>query len=115
MQGLLIEQDSKNFIRFDIYSSGSGALFYMGNFVNNTVASSSSKYITKTTPYYVRINRTGSVWTFYYSYDGITWTTAATLTRTMTIDSAGLYVGNCGTTSSNAPAFTGIADYFSKK
>ena len=115
IQGLLVQQDSTNFIRFDIFSSGSSALFYMGNFVNNSVASSSTKYITNTTPYYVRISRAGSVWTFYYSYDGITWTTATSLTRTMTTNSAGVYVGNCGTTSSNAPAFTGLVEYFSKK
>jgi len=115
IQGLLVQQDGTNFIRFDIYSSGSGVLFYMGNFVNNAVASSSAKYITRAATYYIRISRVGNVFTFYYSYDGITWTTAASLTRTMAANSAGLHAGNLGTTSTNAPAFTGIADYFSKK
>jgi regulation of enolase protein 1 (concanavalin A-like superfamily) len=115
MQGLLVEQDSKNFIRFDVYSSGSYTLWYLGSYVNGSPSISKWKTITKKAPYYVRIERVGNVFTFYYSYDGITWITATSFTRTMTPDSAGVYIANHGTTSSNAPAFTGMVEYFSKK
>jgi regulation of enolase protein 1 (concanavalin A-like superfamily) len=115
MQGLLVEQDARNFIWFGICSSGYGAVFYAGSYVNNQPAASLANYITKHAPYYLRIVRAGSLWKFYYSYDGAEWSAATDINRTMVTSSAGIYIGNDGVTNSNAPPFTGQAEYFSIK
>jgi hypothetical protein len=112
MQGLIVEQDSDDFIRFDVSSSGSSVGLYAAHFVNGTANRVLNTTISKATSYYLRINRQANQWTLNYSYDGTQWLNAAGFTRAMAVSSAGIYAGNFESTNSSAPRFTAAADYF---
>ena len=111
MQGLIIEQDSLNYIRFDVNSDGAGTRVFAGTvingagsaFVNTAVAPNGSA------PQYLRLVRSGVQWTPMYSFDGVTWTPAGTITQGLTVRSAGLYAGNAGAT---PPTHVATVDYF---
>ena len=112
LQGLLVQQDSKNTIRFEIWSNGSSARWYVESWVNGAAVLTLDKNFSFKAPYYVRIVRTGNVFGFYYSANGTNWIAAASTTRIMTPSSVGVYGGNAGTASAT---FTTLVDYFSKK
>jgi hypothetical protein len=112
LQGLLVQQDSKNLIRFEIWSNGSSARWYIESWVNGAINFTIDKNISFKAPYYLRITRAGDVWDFNYSHDGIDWLLARSVTVKMTPSSIGVYGGNCGTAST---AFTTLVDYFSIK
>ena len=62
-----------------------------------------------TTPLYMRINRTGDVWTLSYSFDNATWGIYKVFNHPMNVSAMGVYAGNGGTP---IPAFTANIDYF---
>ena len=62
MQGLLVVQDSSNFIRFDVYSYGSSVGVYAAHFANGAVNTVLNKVISKGASYYLRINRQANNW-----------------------------------------------------
>ena len=108
MQGFLVEQDADNWLRFDTYSNGSKQFV----FAAATIGGSSSTTISMQVPIgaspYMRVDRSGDLWTFEYSTDGQTWTTAGSFTQALNVSSVGLFAGN----SSSAPGFTAQVDYF---
>lgn len=111
MQGLLIEQDATNFLRFDYYSNGSVIKIFAASFVNGAVSVEQNATLPLSAPFYMAIDRVGDVFTQYFSTDGSTWTTSTSFTRSMTVAAVGAFVGNGGTGTS-PPAFTGQIDYF---
>ncbi len=60
-------------------------------------------------PLYLRLTRSGDLWSLEYAYDGVNWQDAGSFTCAMTVNSVGLYAGNAGST---APAHTTLVDYF---
>jgi hypothetical protein len=112
MQGIIIEQDKDNFLRFDFYSLNPqiwilAANINVGSFSiisNNPIGAVSNSAI----PLYMRVKRVGDSWTQNYSFDGITWITSASFNRALTVTSVGPFAGNAG----GNPAFTGLIDYF---
>jgi hypothetical protein len=108
-QGVLVQQDSDTYLRFDFYSDGTslklyGAIYHDGSrqvIRNGTVPNSA--------PAYLRLNRAGDHWIVDYSFNGTSWTPAAAFDYPMTVAAAGPFVGNEGT---SAPAFTALIDYF---
>jgi len=109
IQGLLVEQDSSNFIRFDFYSDGSNLRVFAASFQNGSPTVQVSDVIASGVPLYMRVKRVGNQWTQQYSYDGVNWQTAVSFTYSMTLGSASLFAGNAG---SNAPAYTALVDYY---
>ena len=109
LQGMLVEQDANNFIRFDFYSNGSALKVFAATFqagqptvrVNTTIATGG--------PLYMRVRREGDQWTQQYSYDGSNWQMAITFAHPLTVTTASLFAGNSG---SNAPAYTALVDYY---
>ncbi len=64
-------------------------------------------------PTYLRLNRTGSTYTGYYSADGVNWTKAGSFTdSSLTVTGLALYGSNYQSTPSNAPAITPSFDWF---
>ncbi|MFZ3384619.1 MAG: DUF1349 domain-containing protein, partial [Candidatus Methanoperedens sp.] len=112
MQGIIIEQDSDNFLRFDFVQHPGTLYVYAASFTGGAVPV--SRYTFGITPgtsnLYMRVNRTGDNWKQFYSLDGMNWIPAASFTHTLTVTSVGLFVGNAA--GATSPAFTGLFDYF---
>ncbi|MGE3166570.1 MAG: DUF1349 domain-containing protein [Planctomycetota bacterium] len=111
MQGLLIEQDAMNFLRFDYYSNGPETKIFAASFTNGAVSVKQNATLALTAPFYMAIGRQGDVFTQYFSTDGSNWTVSTSFTRDMVVNAVGVFVGNGGTGTS-PPAFTGQIDYF---
>ena len=109
MQGILIEQDASNWIRFDVYHNGTDLRIFAASIVNGVSTTRVNNRISPGSASYLRINRTGNQWTLQYSANGSTWTTAVSFSQALTVSSAGTYAGNLGQTS---PAYTSRVDYF---
>ncbi len=111
MQGLIIEQDSANFLRLDIHSDGANTKLYAATYTNGVTSVKQYQTIPKAAPYYLSIFRDANNWTFSYSYNGADWIVAATFQHPVNVTSVGFYAGN-HPADQNAPEFTGIVDYF---
>lgn len=109
-EGLVVEQDPNNYIRFNFIGRATGTQVYAASFVNGTPTTRYQTTIPNGTPLYMRVKREGNSWTHRYSYDGATWTVAGTFTHSMTMARIGVYFSNSAGPS--VPAFTGTADYF---
>jgi len=111
MQGILVEQDSGNLLRFDFHSYDSNTRIFAASFINGTPSTRVLSAITDTNvvPLYMRVEREGDQWTLSYSYDGENWTTSGSFVHPLTVTAVGPFVGNSG---SSPPAHTALIDYF---
>jgi hypothetical protein len=111
-QGIVIQQDASNYLRFDFVRESAATRFFSASFVANAPTVRKDVVITNTNPVYLRVKRAGNQWTGSYSSNGSTWTTGVTFSHTLIATSIGPFFGNQGNTPSASPAFTGIIDYF---
>src|SRR5690606_18249142 len=58
---------------------------------------------------HMRVQRSGNHWTQSYSYDGATWTDAATFQHSLEVASVGVFAANSG--GSSAPRLIASVDY----
>jgi regulation of enolase protein 1 (concanavalin A-like superfamily) len=112
MQGILIEQDSANYLRFDVYYDGWSAHLFAATFSGGAPTVRVDNPITKGGPVWLRLKRTGSTWTGSYSFDGNTFVTGVSFTQQMKVAKAGLFAGTNGENGGPAPAFTALVDYW---
>ncbi|UWQ48125.1 cadherin-like domain-containing protein [Leisingera aquaemixtae] len=108
LQGILVEQDAGNWVRFDTYSDGNVLRVFAGVTVNGASSSRVNAVIPAGEAQYLRVDRAGDVWTYEYSADGISWTTAVSFTHALTASSAGVFAGN----TAQAAGYTAQVDYF---
>lgn len=109
LQGVIVEQDVDDFLRFDFYSTGGEVRVFAARFVAGSPATIANVAVpVGDAPMYLRVNRSGDAWVLEWSGDGVTWTAAASFTHEMTVTSAGVFAGNAG---SAAPAHTALVDY----
>ena len=113
-EGILVEQDSTNFLRFDVVYAGSQGptLFAAGlnganerTFINTPITLPQG-------PLVLRLARSGNVWTGSWSTDGQTLTPAPSFTFDLNVAEVGPFAGTWNPTSNNVPAFTATVDYF---
>ncbi len=109
-QGVIVEQDSTHYVHADIVQNYFQTAFVVKAVSGTTVTTVASFEIYNKPSIVLRVARSGNGWSFGYSYDGLHWTAAATLTQTLTVAHAGVFGGNFGGASS--PAFTAKVDYF---
>ncbi len=109
VQGIIVEQDSNNFIRFDFVKDATRTRAFAASFTNGIPGVKFDVPINYGNPLYLRVKRVGNQWTQYYSYNGIDWTTVGTFSRTLTVTAVGPFAGNAG---NPAPAFICNIDYF---
>jgi GH18 family chitinase len=111
IQGMIIEQDSRNYLRFDFHSDGSATKLFAASFVNGTPTQRVNRTIAANgvIPLYMKVRRQGALWTHSYSFDGKTWTVAHSFTHALKVTKVGVFISNEG---DPAPAFTGLVDYF---
>ena len=112
-QGIIIEQDAGNWLRFDVYDASdtvAGDTLYVGNTVGGTTVAVpfGGAGISDGAAMYLRVARSGDLWTFTYSGGGSVWTTATTLIQALTVTAVGVYAGN----PVEALPFTSEVDYF---
>jgi len=106
-QGILVSQDSDNFIRFDFYQNRSGATtrIFAATFTAGSPTQQVKTEIAGGEPQYLRVTRNGNQWTQYYSYDGVTWLTAVIFTHDVVVSSIGLFAANYDSSSSEYTVF----------
>lgn len=108
--GVYIEEDNEKHIKFNIQHDGSGYKVAAYTFLNGSNQPAQvNQSVTVTPPTWLRVNRTGDSWMLSYSNNGTTFTEAASFDFAMTVNAVGPFVGNAG---KNAPAVTGLIDYF---
>ncbi|MFN0158705.1 MAG: immunoglobulin domain-containing protein [Bacteroidota bacterium] len=108
-QGILIQQDVNNFIRFDFVRNSNKTRLFSASIANNTATTRKDTTIIHATTLYLRVKRIGNQWTQSFSYNGTTWITGAVFNHTLNVSALGPFVGNAGST---PPAFTALIDYF---
>ncbi|MEE9412186.1 MAG: DUF1349 domain-containing protein [Methylococcales bacterium] len=109
LQGITIEQDTTNLLRFDFYSDGTVTKVFSASFVNGSPTVRKQMVITKGAPLYLRVSREGDQWTMSYSYDSNNWNDSVSFTHRLTVTSVGIFAGNTG---APAPTHTALIDYF---
>ncbi len=107
-QGLLFEESAEHFLRFDIYSDGNSMRMYAAAINQGGSATFISQELPDGFPWHLRVERAGDVWRAYHSFTGANWTLGGEFTYAMTVNAAGPFVANAG---SSTPAFTGVIDY----
>jgi FG-GAP-like repeat len=113
-EGILVEQDSGDFLRFDVlYNGTTGPELFAQGVTGTTSKTFISTQITlPKAPLVLRLARNGNTWTGSWSGDGTTFTAAPSFTFDLNVASIGPYAGNYASSSFNSPAFTAIVDYF---
>jgi hypothetical protein len=116
VEGILVQQDTKNFIFVDVYHDGITPRLFAVATTNNTPHAAYNNPITippGTTSIWIRLNRTGTTWTQSWSVDGKAYNTAPPFTQSITVNAIGPAAGNdTGQNNSPAPTFIGAVDYF---
>ena len=130
IQGVIVEQDENNFVRFDFFSDGTNTRYFAAVFVNGLLPAAKLNGVVPNAgaPTYMRVRRSNDQWVMIYSLDGNNWTTAGTFVHPLTVSSVGPFFGNVdgsaasyltpelyqpdAVSETTAPAFTGLLDYF---
>ncbi len=114
-QGILVEGDAHDYIRLEISANGSRVALSANTIIAGTqtqkfLIAPFSAYVV---PTYLRLNRTGSTYTAYYSGDGTNWTQAGSFAdSSLTVTGLALYGSNFQSNPANAPAITPSFDWF---
>jgi hypothetical protein len=116
-EGVIVEQDSNTFLRFDLHSDGNllnlfSAAISDGAAVSGTVMNVSLPSGTGTAPFWMRLKRAGDTWTQSWSIDGVNFAVGNVITYHMTASRIGPFAGNGNNPGQPAPSFTGAVDYF---
>ncbi|MBI5471263.1 MAG: hypothetical protein HY961_02855 [Ignavibacteriae bacterium] len=113
LEGMLVQQDTANFLRFNLQSDGSAIKALAVSFVGGvaTMRFETSLGVNNIAPLYLRVTRVGNTWSLLHSMNGSTWTTAGSFSHTVTVSSIGVFAGNAG----GNPALTCLVDYFKNR
>jgi hypothetical protein len=115
LQGIVVEQNNSNIIRFDFTTSASSPNFriycatYSGGFSSGNVRVNQEIGPQGTRPLWMRVERAGNTWTQSYSFNGSDWTVATTFVHALTVARVGVFAGNAG---SSPESHTALVDYF---
>ena len=115
MQGIVIQQDAQNFVRFDFeYNNGLKAFampFQAGSPINQRKIS--VDILNPALAVYMKIARTDNNWVMSYSGNGTDWIDAGTIKNyILNVQEVGIFAGNVASKNAPAPAHTAIVDYF---
>jgi regulation of enolase protein 1 (concanavalin A-like superfamily) len=111
LQGVIIEQDDKNLLRFDFFSDGKDSYVFYAKFENGKVVESTEQLVSSGSPMYMRIRRSGDVFSQDYKVGAESWQSHVGISyEDLQVKKAGVFAGNSGNKS--IPAFTSAVDYF---
>ena len=109
MQGLIVQQDLDDFLRFDFYGDGGQTRVFAARVVGGSPTALTNVAIpVSAAPLYLKVTRTGDTWALAYSGDGSTWTSVTSFVHALAVSEVGPFVGNAG---SSPPAHTALIDY----
>ena len=94
MEGILVEQDETNLIRFDFLHDGVNPLVRAVSFINGAATIVHQAPLPSSNVLYMKVQRTGSDWTQSFSTDGTSWTDLLPFSYPMMATNASVYVGN---------------------
>jgi regulation of enolase protein 1 (concanavalin A-like superfamily) len=110
MQGIIVQQDAGNYLRFDFYGKNGVVYIFAARFTGGSPTVVANMPISvQGQSMYMRITRAGNTWIQSYSFDGASWTTSASFARTLVVGEVGVFAGNAG---ASPPAHTAVIDYF---
>jgi hypothetical protein len=113
-QGLLVEGDAKNYIRFEIGAGGTTTVLGVSTIVAGVSTSKVAivPFSSYAVPTYLRLQRVGTTYTAYWSTNGTTWTLAGTFTDSLVVTGLAPFAGNYDSTPSKATGLTAKFDWF---
>lgn len=115
MQGILIEQDAQNFLRFNFYKRTDPAELVLHAYSFTDLVpkqiGTNPKLPDAPAPMYMRIVRLGNTWQQWYSFDGENWIKNVEFDFTMQVKKVGVFAGNTSFRG-NTPGHTMLVDYF---
>ena len=110
-EGILVEQDAKHSIRFDVSSDGTTPIVVAATLAGSTpTVKISTPVRTAATPFWLRVKRTGQQWLLSYSRDGVMYTAAGSFSSVLYVTKLGPYAGSAGNT--EATPWTVVVDHF---
>jgi uncharacterized repeat protein (TIGR01451 family) len=110
-EGILVEQDPANYLRFQFGSTGASLVANASKILSHTETGLVSSTISGgATSLWLRVQKAGTTWTMFWSANGSAFNTVGSFTQTLTPADIGLFVGNYNAAS--APAFTASIDSF---
>jgi len=95
-EGILVDQDATNYLRFQFGSTGSSLVVDASKVLARTetaVLSSTISLPPGTTHLWIRVQKSGSTWTEFWSADGSTFNTVGSFVQTLAIVDIGLLWG----------------------
>jgi Chitobiase/beta-hexosaminidase C-terminal domain len=112
-QGLMVEGDAKDYIRFEL-SAGGTVNLSAGTVIAGaqTTKVQISPFTSYAVPTYLRLTRVGNNYTAYWSTNGTAWNQAGTFADSLVVTGVAPYAWNYSTTPSQAPALTATFDWF---
>jgi LmbE family N-acetylglucosaminyl deacetylase/regulation of enolase protein 1 (concanavalin A-like superfamily) len=108
-QGIIVEQDPANLLRFEIHSEGTETKLFVAAIMGGTASVKYNAAVTGGPTTYLQVKRVGDRWTVRYSTDGETWPAAVGFDQAFVARAIGPYGGNAG---GSPPAFAAKIDYF---
>jgi hypothetical protein len=115
-QGIVVQQDQNNLIRFDFASADYGLTIFSASFRNGFMPDSLRIRVNTVVPggagvqpLHMRVIREGNIWSVWHSLSGVVWTLASQFYHPLVVSGVGLYAGNTG---SAPPLFASVVDYF---
>jgi regulation of enolase protein 1 (concanavalin A-like superfamily) len=110
-EGILVEQDNANFIRFDVLSDGTNVRLFAAAVTGGTATTFTNSPISApNAPIWLRLRRSGNSWTGSWSVDGANFIVGTRFSFTLNVSQIGPYAGTAST--GDSPSFTAIVDYF---
>jgi regulation of enolase protein 1 (concanavalin A-like superfamily) len=112
MQGIVVEQDNSNYIRFETYSDGSSVHVFAATFASDQPSVQADSQIPPPSgSTWLRIRRAGNLWSFDWSADGVSFTYGASFNYPLTVSRIGPHAGNNNDTGASPPLNL-LVDYF---
>lgn len=116
IQGMIIEQDAANYLRFDFYSDGTGTYIFAAGFRDGQPAGDPAVNLLigeiGITGLIMRVDRVGDQWLQSYSRDGFTWTPVGDFNFSLAVSQVGLFAGNTNSDPDAIPSHNAEFDYF---
>jgi hypothetical protein len=111
-QGILIEQDAANYLRFEFHHDGVSTRVFAAGFINNAPTVYRNLPVSVRDESYLWVGRLGDVWTLAFSDDGSAWTVLTSFAQPLRVTAAGVFAGNDAAPGEIPPAHAAVIDYF---
>jgi hypothetical protein len=114
-EGIVVEQDAANYLRFQFGSTGNTLVVGVSKILSQTENVLFSQVITVptgATSLWLRVLKTGNNWTEAWSANGTDYNTVGSFAQVLAVADLGPFGGNYNPLAAAAPAFTAKVDYF---